>query len=226
MDDSEKQLSKILSLTVLFLLVSGVFAPVMSGQSKIDLQTDTEDNLNEKQPMSDDEWLIEDTVYVNSSRLVDSHITITGDGELIINDSTLTLTIDEYHPWEIQVWDGGRLELNNSTITTQPKEDLLRPFIKTNISAHTGSEILMRQNSRFQFPGWVYINNSTFTMKESSFDRLPDDRIPYDTSMMIDDNDDCPRLTAVMDSEVLIEDSEINDYYRHSGLNDMEMEWR
>ncbi|MFW6038073.1 MAG: CARDB domain-containing protein [Candidatus Saliniplasma sp.] len=226
MDDSEKQLSKILSLTVLFLLVSGVFAPVMSGQSKTDLQTDTEDNLNEKQPMSDDEWLIEDTVYVNSSRLVDSHITITGDGELIINDSTLTLTIDEYHPWEIQVWDGGRLELNNSTITTQPKEDLLRPFIKTNISAHTGSEILMRQNSRFQFPGWVYIDNSIFTMKESSFDRLPDDRIPYDTSMMIDDNDDCPRLTAVMDSKVLIEDSEINDYYRHSGLNDMEMEWR
>jgi len=228
MDNSEKHLSKILSLIILCLLIAGLILPVMSGTQEYtsDSEMNSEVTTDNIDTLSDDEWLITGTVYVNSSRQIDSHITITGDGELIINDSTLTLLIDEYHPWEIQIWDGGRLELNNSIITTQPKEDLLRPFIKTNISAHNGSEILMEQDSTFRFPGWVYIQGSTFTMRNSSFDRVPDDRIPFESSMLINDNNDCPRLTVVDDSKILIEDSEINDYYRHGGLDDREMEWR
>ncbi|MGM0404958.1 MAG: CARDB domain-containing protein [Thermoplasmatota archaeon] len=220
MHKSEKQLSKILSLAILFLLITGVLVPVMSGHSETDVQTEP----NDIEPMADDEWLIDSTEYVNSSRQIDSHITITSNGELIINDSTLTLLIDENHPWEIQIWDGGRLELQNSSITTQPQEDLLRPFIKTNISAHSGSEILMEQGSTFRFPGWVYVQSSTFTMRNSSFERVPDDRIPFDDALLINDNNDCPRFTAHANSEVLFEDSEINDYYRNGELD--EMEWR
>ncbi|MFO7792007.1 MAG: hypothetical protein R6W73_03375, partial [Candidatus Saliniplasma sp.] len=227
MDDSENALSKILSLTILFLLVTGVLVPVMSGHSETDLDfdADSENSLDSMQLTSDDEWVIDDMVYINSSTELDYDIVIQGDGHLKINSSTLTLLIDEYNPLEIEVKNGGTLELWNSTITTQLRDDdVLRPFIKTNISARNDSKITMEENSQFRFPGWIYIQDSEFVMKNSSFDRIDD--VPFTDPLKVEDNNDCPRLTATQNSYLLIEDSEINDYYRNSPLNDREMEWR
>ncbi len=225
---SEKQLSKILSLTILFLLVTGILVPVMSETKGYGShpEIDAEEATDDIEPFSDDEWLITETVYVNSSRQIDSHITITGEGELIINDSTLTLLIDEYHPWKIEILDGGRLELWNSVITTKLRNDgdVLRPYLKTNISAQNGSEILMEENSEFKFPGWVFIENSDFTMRKSSFESL--DEVPDYDGIEEKNNDDCPRFTALNGSSILIEDSEINDYYSFSRDGDDKMVWR
>ena len=225
MDIGEKQLSKILSLTILFLLVIGASAPVLSAYSESNLESnsDADETLNDVELTSDDTWVIDDTVNITSDTELDHHILIEDDGELIINDSTLTLLIDEYHPWEIMVRDGGRLELNGGTITTQlMDDDVLRPFIKTNISAHDGSEILLREGSSFKFPGWVYLENSNMTMRDSSFESL--EKVPVYVDQ--EDNNNCPRLTALEDSYVLIEDSEINDYYRfEENRDDNRMQW-
>ncbi|MFP4001702.1 MAG: hypothetical protein ACLFU5_07365, partial [Thermoplasmata archaeon] len=223
-----KTFSMLIALTILL----SVLGPASQALGATESFTESDEELNDSLTQSDlDEWYIDsgETEYLNGSEkdefVLDKSIVIDG-GRLEINDITLTLLIDGYHPYNITLMNGGELELSNSTIRTQlPDQDILRPFLKTNISAFGGSTIEMEKASSFQFPGWVYLENSELRMENSSFDALED--VPnYDytwgySNMGEEDNSYAPTLTATSGSDVTLIDSEINDNYQ-ANLDPME----
>ncbi|MGM0509733.1 MAG: CARDB domain-containing protein, partial [Thermoplasmatota archaeon] len=218
MDAKKRNLQRILSLAVVVLLLLGAFAPsaliFVDDSSNTAVAKISEDNIK-----GENDWTITGTRYINVSKSQDSNIIIDG-GKLEINNATLTMLLDEWNAWEIKVRNGGELILWNSTIKTQSRNSQLGPILKMNVSAYGGSKITLRHDSSFTFPGWIYLDNSDLTLKDSSFDKLPDDQIP--NTLSLDDNNDCPMLTAKDGSDVLIEDSEINNYYKNEELEGMD----
>ncbi len=194
------------------MLVFGLFTPIIATSENARVIT-FEDEI-----ASGDDWIIDGvTEYINVSGSEDHNIIIRNNGALIINNSTLTLMIDGYNPHRITVHDGGQLILWNSSIETQLTDaSVLRPFLKTNITALSDSTIMLRENSAFTFPGWVYIDNSELILKNSEFRGMPTGNIP--PTLPVNDNNDCPMLMAVNDSYVLIEDSKISDYYINNDI--------
>lgn len=176
-----------------------------------------------------DVWIINQPVTLSGVQLpLDASIEIGPNGHLELIDTSMVLLIDGYNPRNIII-NGGRLTLRNSEITTSLRGEgtVLRPFLKTNISAFNGA-IELLDGSSFKFPGWVYLEGSTLTLKNSSFEPL--DEVPnYDFTWGASeprvgehDNNDCPRLIANMGSHVLLEDSEIRGYYRNDHLSSMQ----
>ena len=225
---------KILSLVIVTFLIIAVFGPVFSLGEKTD-NVDLSSNQEVDLKAAEDNWYIDGTEYINGSVegsfvTKDYNIVINSSGKLKLNNVTLALTLDKYHPWEIIV-NGGELVLWNSTIQTQPDDSAIRPFLKTKITAKNSALLKMRMNSSFSFPGWVIVDNSELDMKESSFSRLPninEYRADYNEDGVIDwpgldknDNDDCPFLIGRNDSKIYIEDSQIRNYYENNDLSEM-----
>ncbi len=213
MADKEDSLQRMLGLMAVVMLVFGMFTPIIatSGNTYV---IPFEDDIT-----SEDDWIIDGVIeYVNvSESFVDRNVIIRNGGRLYLNNATFTLMIDGFNPWRITVETGGRLILWNSTIETHlTNKTVLRPFLKTNITARSGSTIMLRENSAFAFPGWVYIDDSELILKNSEFRSVPPEHIP--DNLPVNDNDDCPMLMAVNDSLVLLEDSKISDYYINNDI--------
>ncbi len=226
--DRNTSVPKMASLSIGILLLISVLVPIAGAFAEDDVKEQSEEAT--KELVEDDEWVIEEVEYLNGTEKdefsLDRNIVIDG-GRLEINNATLTLLIDGFHPWNITLENGGELKLWNSTIRTQPPDDLLRPFLKTKVTA-MNSSIVLQHGSSFKFPGWVQLENSELTMEESSFEAL--DNIPdYDYTWGygdeitgLRDNENCPMLIAEQNSEVLMMDSEINDYYTNTALSRMD----
>ncbi|MEF8873559.1 MAG: CARDB domain-containing protein [Candidatus Thermoplasmatota archaeon] len=228
-------IKKVLSFHIGVLLLLGLLAPIAGAASSSESGAEPASiELEDKVEIQDDTWVIDgETEYLNGTEksefIMDSNILITNGGRLEINNATLTLTIDGYHPWSINLEDNSELALWNSGIGTQlPEGDVLRPFLKTEVVAESGSSVMLRKNSSFTFPGWVRLyGGSELMMKDSTFDAL--EEVPdfdytwgygdYATGMR--DNENCPMLISE-DSEILLQDSEINDYYTNTALSRMD----
>ncbi len=209
-----------------------MFTPVLANTAG---QVNESSDDNPTLTASGDTWYIDDTIYLNGTQkksdfTKDRNIMINSTGKLMVNNATLTLLIDGYHPWKITVRNGGMLNLWNSTVRTQTNTTLLRPFVKTNLTAKGGSYIDLNHNSTLSFPGWVYIDNSYLNMQDSKFtplDNLPeadynwDGNVDWNGGLDEDDNDDCPRLIADNNSDVYMEDSRIENYYENDDLGEM-----
>jgi len=222
-------MKKVLSISIGVLLLFGMMAPISGALGQFESASE---DLSDDLEIRGDTWVIEgETQYLNGTEkaefAMDNNILIRDGGRLEINDATLVLLIDGFHPWSITLEDGGELALWNSTLKSRG-DGLLRPFLKTEVVAH-GSTVSLREGSSFSFPGWVRLYDSELMMKDSSFDALED--IPrYDyswgyggTTVAMEDNNDCPMLIAE-DSEILMIDSEINDYYENDQLERMRWE--
>ncbi len=234
MKQRKKYCLKYIGLAIIMILVLGTVSPSVAYLSNENFGSIEEEGSNYTLQNFDGEsdvWYIDEEVILDGEQFpIDASIQINSTGSLILKGSTLTLLIDGYNPWNITVRDGGELTLIDSTITTRLRENTLRPFLKTNISAYDGSSIQLIENSSFKFPGWVYIENSNLTLRESTFEPL-DDVPQFDYTWLnpgtvpavgISDNNDCPRLIANKGSHVLIEDSEIISNYKNEHLNTME----
>ncbi|MEF8835870.1 MAG: CARDB domain-containing protein [Candidatus Thermoplasmatota archaeon] len=223
---SERKIHKTLSILIALILLLGVLAPIaeVNGEeeSQSELSSDSDATLTTD---SDNTWYIEEgsTEYLNDTvKALDEYIVI--NGTLQMNDAQLNLLIDGYNPYNITL-NGGVLNLNNSVITTRlPDRDLLRPFLKTEIVANNGSEIHLRDGSSFSFPGWVRLNDSNLTLKNSSFEASEYEVPDYDYTWGYgsdwwgkEDQGFCPMLIS-KNSQIHMEDSEINDYYTHKKL--------
>ncbi len=225
---------KIFGLVIVTMLLLGVVTPsiLSTGGSDLEMESSSPDDFFPSDIIGDT-WYIDENETLEGSVdrnifSLDANIQINSTGTLFIKDASLILLIDGYHPWRITVMGGGDLVLLNGTISTSLRDDtLLRPFLKTNITAYQDSSITLLQNSSFKFPGWVYLEGATLTMRESSFDPLeyvPDFDYTWgvsDKSLGIEDNNDCPRLIANEGSHVLMESSQINNQYTNLNLGSM-----
>ncbi|MFO8108960.1 MAG: CARDB domain-containing protein [Thermoplasmata archaeon] len=234
MNNRKPDYLKLIGLVTTIILLTGAVFPSVGYQS-----TDSSEDVVSLHDLESiygwDEgnvWYIDESITLEELDIpMDASIEINSTGRLELIDSTLTLLIDGYNPRDITLFDGGELILRNSTITTNVRGEgtVLRPFLKTNISAYPGSNIELLEGSSFKFPGWVYLENSDLTLKESTFeplDEIPDFDYTWGRSerrVGEHDNNDCPRLIANMGSHVLIEDSEIIGNYVNDYL--VPMEW-
>jgi len=232
--DQTTIIRKVLSSYIGVVLLLGLFAPMVGAVPSYGSGAEpTSMELTEEVELQDDTWVIDgETEYLNGTEknefVVDRNILITNGGRLEINDAFLTLRIDGYSAWDINLEEGSELVLTNSKIsTTLPEGDVLRPFLKTEVVAESGSSIMMREDSSFRFPGWVRLDDAELIMSDSSFDSLeniPDFDYTWgygDYTTGIRDNDNCPMLIAE-DSEIIMEDSSINDYYTNTALSRMD----
>ncbi len=212
MVDKQNSLGRMLGLMAVVLLALSLLTPM------IVTSENTDAIFPDEYVIHGEDWIIDGvTEYINVSGSEDHNIIIRNNGALHINNATLTLMIDGYNPHRITVESGGRLVLWNSIVETQlTDETVLRPFLKTNITARSGSSIILRENSAFAFPGWVYIDNSELILTNSEFRGIPSGNIP--PTLPVNDNNDCPMLMAVNDSYVLIEDSKISSYYINNDI--------
>jgi len=227
---------KMLSFCVSAVLLMGLIAPI-AGIGYASLNEDdtiTDERSDDLGTLDENTRYIEGTEYINNTdRKEDNNIVIDGDdAHLKLNNATLTLLMDDNdHMWNISVRDGGRLSLWNSTIRTSPEQELLRPFLKTDVTVSGGSHLSLQEGSSFRFPGFVNIDNSDFEMIGSNFEALDDEEIPeYDylwggEGDDIEDNNDGPRLIVENGSDFYMEDSEINDYYTYDDEDRWEMTW-
>ncbi len=223
---------RVIGMLVISFLIISLFTPLVSFLSE-----NTTDNVKANEmalTSSGDNWNIDTTVYLNGSAgsrefKKDCNINIKNGGQLNINNATLSLTVDgEGHTWNISIENGGVLKLWNSTIKTQPRDSQLRPFLKTDITAEEGSKIFMEHNSSFRFPGFVHVDNSILQMVNSSFDKLNNvpeydylwDGTGNDFNTDLKDNQYCPILSVTDNSEFLMENSEINNYYKNENFPD------
>ncbi len=215
MVEKKKTFQRMLGLVVVITMFIGLLSPALMVVREVHAKTMSEELT------SDDVWVIDDvTRYINVSDDVDYSILIRNGGTLYINNATLSLSIDQYNPHRITIKSGGSLRLWNSTIETTIRGDstetLIRPFLKTQIAAIDGSAIHLRHDSEFKFPGWVNLDDSTIVMKNSRFignSEIFDQIDGLSDVLEVEDNNDCPRLTAANGSKVLIEDSVIDEYY-------------
>ncbi|MFO7991444.1 MAG: CARDB domain-containing protein, partial [Thermoplasmata archaeon] len=224
MIERRKKLHRILSVVIISFLLVSVLSPV-AGLYNDSGSPGTSFNNDGIDPRAEGDYRnITGTVYINTSIEPDYHIIVKSTGKLYINNATLSFLIDGYHPWKLTVENGGELYMWNSTIRTQPDDTQLRPFLKTAVIVTGGSKLVMRHNSAFTFPGWVYIEDgSTFMMQDSRFDQIPDlDDYQHDfnwdgelTAIDEDDNDDCPILHVTDNSKAIIQDSVIDNYYEN-----------
>ncbi|MFW6063995.1 MAG: hypothetical protein ACOC8Y_00295, partial [Candidatus Natronoplasma sp.] len=227
---------KMLSMLIVLTLILGLLAPI----AEVVGEEGTEDeSLTSDSPTlqaDEDTRVIDEKEYINGTdtRKEDNNITIESGGHLILNNSTLRLLMDKGGQYNITVRDGGKLSLWNSTIKTMYDDsDLLRPFLKTDVTVKNGSKLSLREGSSFTFPGFVNIDGSELEMIDSAFealDNVPDYDYLWDEGELeneaIDDNDDGPRLMVENGSEVYMEGSEINDYYTFDEDESMwEMTW-
>ncbi|MBS3781183.1 MAG: hypothetical protein KGY68_01070 [Candidatus Thermoplasmatota archaeon] len=215
---SERNSYKAFSILIALVLVLGVIGPMAEtvGESE---------TLNSDSTLASDDgtWEINDTYTINEDEERDVNIVINGtEAHLRIIDSNLTLRMDENeHLYNITVKNGGQLTLSGGAIQTKAV-DLNRPFLKTDVTVTNGSKLSLRDDSSFRFPGFVNIfDGSELEMINSTFEALDDDEIPsYDylwgigKDESVEDNNDGPRLIVENRSEVYMENSEINDYYR------------
>lgn len=228
---------KLIGMLVISFLVISLFTPFVSFLSENNAQNvkAQESGLN----ASEDDWVITSKQYLNGTEgqnefQKDCNIIIRQDGELHINNATLSLLIDgDGHTWNVSLENGGILKLWNSTLRTQPRDVQLRPFVKTDVTAKSGSTILMKHNSHFRFPGFVNIINSELRMDNSSFQRLSNLQTynylwdnQADNGVDLDDNNDCPRLKITDNSDFVMKNSEIMNYYENTDSDyPDEMEW-
>ncbi|GEM_PF-4645682 len=230
-------INKVFGLAIVILILIGTLTPaysVIGGETNEDSSSRSDELFSPT--IIGNTWYIDghETLEGSPDRdefPLDANIQINDSASLTINDATLSLLIDGFHPWRITLMDNAELTLNNATITTTMRgEGLLRPFLKTNVSAFAGSSINMYDNSSFQFPGWVYLENSELNMVNSRFEPL--EHVPEfdytwgesERSIGIEDNNDCPRLIASDGSYIHLEDSEINNQYRNNLIGHMEWE--
>ncbi len=247
MTERKKSIKKLVSVLVSLTLLLGFLGPASEALAGLEDGDSANENLEDSSDIKSMELQSENTniitgsEYINeTTRAEDNNIVIDG-GSLYINNSTLILSLDEEHTWNITVKNGGRLDLWNSTIKTSTNStSSLRPFLKTDITVTDASTISLKRNSSLRFPGFVNILGSTLKMKNSTFDKLKDDDIPKydylwdgidnDANKDHDDNDDAPRLN-VKNSDVYMENSEIDNYYSNTDMpktNDQssdEMTW-
>ncbi|MBS3817495.1 MAG: hypothetical protein KGY76_08045, partial [Candidatus Thermoplasmatota archaeon] len=231
MINKNESLQKLVSLSIGIFLLIGMFSPLSGALGKADRGTDLSEDMEMDGIQQGDTWHIEGTEYLNGTEKdefsLDKNILIDG-GKLEINNATLTLLIDGFQTWNITLTNGGELQLWNSVIRTQPDDTQLRPFLKTKVVAESESSIELMGGSSFKFPGWVYLYNSNLRMEDSSFeslDNIPDFDYTWGYGDQITgyrDNDDCPMLIAKQNSEVVMIDSEINDYYTNTALSRMD----
>ena len=233
---SERKIHKTLSVLVALTLLLGLLAPV----AEVVGEGNTNDGETSLLDTGDGDLIIQegDTHNITSDELRDGNIRVKEDAHLRIINSTLTLRQDRNSLYNITVENGAELTLDNGTINTwRGDEDIIRPFLKTDVTVTDESKLSLNNNSSFSFPGFVYIlEGSELEMRDSEFkalDEVPSGFENYDylwaegerESLAEDDNNNGPRLIVMGDSEVYMENSEINDYYNLDEYDRKEMTW-
>ncbi len=147
---------------------------------------------------------------------MDGNVTVDGGTLRIVNGGALALLQDSDHIYYINVINGGRLVMENGTITDHLDQIHTYPYVNMSV---TDSEVTMAMNSSLVFPGWLNVTNSYFNMSGSQITSIDDSLIatfvgdPVNTPEG-DNANDCP-IMEFRDSHVYLYDSGISNLFEY-----------
>ncbi|MCX8173472.1 MAG: hypothetical protein N3F63_02520 [Thermoplasmata archaeon] len=131
------------------------------------------------------------------------NITVQNGGTLIIRDAELYFLQDLYHHYWLSVRNGGKIIMENATLTVGTNQIL--PYVFFNISmTNAGNSYI--NNSKIAYPGYFNVSGTNLSIINSNLSAITPPS-QYQQPEEIDAVDDAPVLRAVNSCVVLINSS-------------------
>jgi len=166
---------RLFSLAIVLTMITSSFAGLMI----IGFSSSTQGLEQSQLPNGDliigSDYEIDELTISGSVHYMDGNLEIRKGGTLIVDNGGLSFTQDtgadgvpgtsDDRVYSLTVEDGGKLIVRNSTITT--RLNLIYDFPSLGFIAQNGAFIELN-DSTLQFPGFIVVDNSTFTMRNST----------------------------------------------------------